>query len=569
MHNDGFISLSNGLVMAGSWIAAALVLGLLAWRTGLPPLVGFLVCGFVLGALGMETTPALEQVAHAGVLLLLFAVGLKLRLKTLMRYEVWGTAVAHLVIVSAVVAVPVAIAGGLPVMLTIALAVALNFSSTVFAAKVLEDREELRAVHGRVAIGILIVQDIAAVALLALLNGERPSPYALLLLALPFARPLIARLLTVVGHGELFVLLGAALALAVGGEGFERLGLSPELGALVLGMMLANHPRAHELSGALWSLKELLLIGFFLSIGMSGTPTWVVAESAALLLVLMPLKAGVFFFLLLLLGLRARTSLLTALSLSTFSEFGLIVTQLAVDNGMLDQRWLTAAGIAVALSFAVAAPLNARAHALYALTRRWLDCLERDKRHPDDEPITFGSAEILVVGMGRVGTGAFDYLRAQGKHVVGVDSDTGKLERHRREGRRVAYADAEDPNFWLRLKVDRLQLIMLAMPDLEAKLRSIRELRRRGFEGMISATHVYPDELAPLLEAGCDASYNYFSEAGYGFARHTLEALSSPDGTAGTVLSEATPAEEGSLDAESAPASVALPMAFMQQTEEK
>ncbi|HEX7081585.1 MAG TPA: cation:proton antiporter family protein [Gammaproteobacteria bacterium] len=555
--------------MAGSWIAAALVLGLLAWRTGLPPLVGFLVCGFVLGALGMETTPALEQVAHAGVLLLLFAVGLKLRLKTLMRYEVWGTAVAHLVIVSAVVAVPVAIAGGLPVMLTIALAVALNFSSTVFAAKVLEDREELRAVHGRVAIGILIVQDIAAVALLALLNGERPSPYALLLLALPFARPLIARLLTVVGHGELFVLLGAALALAVGGEGFERLGLSPELGALVLGMMLANHPRAHELSGALWSLKELLLIGFFLSIGMSGTPTWVVAESAALLLVLMPLKAGVFFFLLLLLGLRARTSLLTALSLSTFSEFGLIVTQLAVDNGMLDQRWLTAAGIAVALSFAVAAPLNARAHALYALTRRWLDCLERDKRHPDDEPITFGSAEILVVGMGRVGTGAFDYLRAQGKHVVGVDSDTGKLERHRREGRRVAYADAEDPNFWLRLKVDRLQLIMLAMPDLEAKLRSIRELRRRGFEGMISATHVYPDELAPLLEAGCDASYNYFSEAGYGFARHTLEALSSPDGTAGTVLSEATPAEEGSLDAESAPASVALPMAFMQQTEEK
>lgn len=515
--------------MAAQWIAAALILGLLAWRIGLPPLVGFLVSGFVLGALGMETPPALTGLAHAGVLLLLFAVGLKLRLKTLIRYEVWGTAVAHMVLVSTVLAVLIVTAGSFPWSLAVTLAVALSVSSTVFAAKALEDQGELRAVHGRVAVGILIVQDIAAVALLATLSIRSPSPYALLLLALPLARPLLSRLLDLVGHGELLVLCGAALAISFGGEGFALLGLSPELGALALGMLLADHPRAQELSTALWSLKEVLLVGFFLSIGLSGTPTWETMEIAALLLLLLPVKAILFFVLLLWLGLRARTSLLTALSLATFSEFGLIVTDVAVTNGLLNEKWLIAAGVTVALSFAIAAPLNARAHSIYGRLGPWLDRMERDTRHPDDEPITLGSAEILIVGMGRVGTGAFEYMRAQGKHVVGVDSDTGKLERHVREGRRVAYADAEDPSFWLRLKVERLQAIMLAIPDMNAKLLASRELRRRGFDGLISATHVFPEQLGPILEAGCDVSYNYFNEAGVGFARHTWEALAAPE----------------------------------------
>lgn len=518
--------------MASTWLAAALILGVLAWRAGLPPLVGFLAAGFALSAFGLESPPALAAVAHAGVLLLLFAVGLKLRLKTLIRYEVWGTAVAHMVLVAGVLGVAIAWAGNLPWHPALAAGLALAFSSTVFAAKALESQRELRSVHGRVAIGILIVQDIAAVALLATLGTNHPSPYAVLLVALPFTRPLLGRLLDLVGHGELLVLCGATLALALGGQGFALLGLSPELGALLLGTLLADHPRAQELSTSLWSLKEVLLVGFFLSIGLSGTPTWETLQHAALLMLLLPLKGALFFGLLLAFGLRARTSLLTAVSLATFSEFGLIVASLAVGNGLLAEQWLVTAGVAVALSFALAAPLSARAHRLFGVTRRWLERLERDKPHPDDAPITLGSAEVLVVGMGRVGTGAYDYIRSEGKNVAGMDSDAAKLERHLREGRRVVYADAEDMSFWLRLKFDRLQAIMLAVPDLNAKLIACRELRSRGFEGLVSATHVYPEELQPLLEAGCDVSYNYFSEAGVGFARHTREALEAPESDA-------------------------------------
>src|SRR6185436_13629267 len=259
----------EGFGMVAVWIGGALLLGLAVSRIGLPPLVGFLASGFVFAALGIEHAPMLEDIARAGVLPLLFAVGLKLRIKTLLRYEVWGTALGHLV-VTGVIGVAAAWAGGwLSPSLAFVLAVSFGLSSTVLAAKVLEGNRELRAVHGRVAIGILIVQDIVAVVLLAFVNAETPSPWALLLLLVPFTRPVIAWVLARCGHGELLVLCGAALAIGAG-EAFEAFGLSAYLGALLLGTMLADHRRAQELTNVLWGLKELFLVGFFLNIGFKG-----------------------------------------------------------------------------------------------------------------------------------------------------------------------------------------------------------------------------------------------------------------------------------------------------------
>jgi predicted Kef-type K+ transport protein len=510
--------------MTAAWISCALLLGLAARYAGLPPLVGFLAAGFVLRALGAETTPLLDEVAHAGVLLLLFAVGLKLRLKTFFRHEVWGTSIVHLAVTVGVTLL-VLQGRGMPWSLAVALGLALGFSSTVFAAKALEEKRELRAVHGRLAIGILIVQDVIAVAVLAFLSVTTPSPYAVLLLLLPFLRPVLGRVLNLVGHGELLVLFGVVLAIAVGGFAFESLGISPELGALVLGMTLTEHERAQELSSAIWSLKEFFLIGFFLTIGLDGVPTWTILGHSAWLALLLPVKAVLFFLLLLALGLRARTSFLTAVALSTYSEFGLIVVGVAVDNGLLAPDWLLAAAIAVGFSFAIAAPFNAFAHPLYSRLDAWLVRLERNKRHPDDEPVSLGSAEILIVGMGRVGSAAYDYFHECGEPVVGADSDPAKLEANRRAGRRVVYADAEDASFWHQLNIEPLRAVLLALPDLEAKERASRELRRRGYKGFLSATHVFDEERAPILAAGCDVTYNYFTEAGVGLARDSLEAL--------------------------------------------
>lgn len=277
-------------------VGAAFLFGIAVRQIGLPPLVGFLAAGFFINAVGPQfgmppnTGPILDHLAHLGVLLLLFTVGLKLKLRQIGEPHVVGGALLHFA-VSVVIFSPVA-----RLMFTddwtvaLLVGIALAFSSTVLAAKMLETKRELGNFHGRTAIGILIVQDIIALVVLAVFSDKAPGPLALLIFATPLLRPILYRLLDYAGHDEVLVLTGMALSLVIGGYGFELIGLKGEIGALVMGLLLSNHPRATELSESLWSLKEVFLVGFFLSIGMSGLPDWEAIVFALVMGVLLPLK---------------------------------------------------------------------------------------------------------------------------------------------------------------------------------------------------------------------------------------------------------------------------------------
>ena len=511
--------------MESIWIVAAFALGLLARQFGFPTLIGFLLAGFALSAYGFESVPALDHLAHLGIQLLLFSVGLKLRFKSVLRSEVIGGGLVHLLITTAVLAPALFWIAGLTLNTAVVVAIALGFSSTVVAVKVLEEKLELRAFHGRVAIGILIIQDVVAISLLSVMAGEAPSAWALALFGLPLLRPLLYRLVDLSGHEELLVLLGLALALVCGGAAFESLGLSAELGALVMGALLADHPRAKELATSLWGLKEVFLVGFFLQIGLLGVPDITTLAFAGVLVILIPLKACLFFFVLLRFKLRARSAFLAGLSLANYSEFGLIVAHLGARSGWLSDDWVILLAITTAISFIVSAPVNRYSHALYQRFEAKLMRFESTQRHPDDEPLSLGSAHIAIIGMGRVGSGAYDFLTERRERVVGLDSDPGKVELHISKGRRVLYADAEDPGFWHRLKLDNIKSVMLAIPDREAKCIAARELRAAGFEGLISATSVFPEDEVAAREAGCNLTFNYFNEAGVGFAEHVWEAM--------------------------------------------
>jgi NADPH:quinone reductase-like Zn-dependent oxidoreductase len=181
--------------------------------------------------------------------------------------------------------------------------------------------------------------------------------------------------------------------------------------------------------------------------------------------------------------------------------------------------------VTVALSFAIAAPMIREAHRLYAWLEPRLRRFELDRHHPDEQPLSLGAANVLIVGMGRVGTGAYDFLKQRQFKLVALDSDPAKIEKHLHANRRVLFGDAEDPSLWHHLPLDGIRAVMLAMPELEAKLIAIRALRARGYRGLVAATGVYPEEEAALREAGADLSFNYFDEAGVGFAEHTWEAI--------------------------------------------
>lgn len=504
-------------------LALAYAMGWLCKRVGLPSLLGYLAAGFATTAmapyytLDTSSKSVLVEVAHIGVILLLFAVGLKLNVKKLVKPEIIGTGVVHF-LVSAIIFTPaIFILSGVNGSWVTAfmLAVALSFSSTVLAAKTLESKAELKSFHGRIAIGILIVQDLIAMVFMSIASGEVPSVWAFSVFALPLLRPILFKLMDTSGHDDLFLVAGVLMAVGVGGYGFHAVGLSGELGALVMGALIAKHPKSQELSDRLWSLKELFLIAFFLNIGLRGLPSQDDVIFALVMVALLPIQGLVFFALLLRFKLTARSAFLGSVSLSNYSEFGLIVAAVVLP------QWSVPLALAVSLSFLISAPLNRYAHPLFDKMERYLTQFQRQTLHPDEEPCDLADSNVLIMGVGRVGRAAYRVLSQMPENkVIAMDSDLEKVELHAKSGINCVYADAEHGNFWLGLDVKRIKAVVLAMNCPDACVSAAAKLRQSGFSGAIVAHTLYADDAKQILDAGADEAYLTMSEAGESLANH-------------------------------------------------
>ena len=513
-------------------ITVAFILGFLVKQVGLPPLVGFLAAGFVLNGLGFEGGETLQTIADLGVTLLLFSIGLKLNLRNLAKPEVWAGSSLHMLLTVAIFSAGLfgLSMAGLPLFsdltfpLAVLIAFALSFSSTVFAVKILEDKGEIGALHGRVSIGILIMQDIFAVLFLTISLGKLPSAWALLIpLALWGLRPLLFYMMTRSGHGELLLLFGLFAALVTGAGSFELVGLKADLGALILGILLASHPKSSELAKTLMGFKELLLVGFFLTIGLAGTPNLVDIGIAALLVVAAPLKVALFYLLMTRFKLRARAALLGSLSLANYSEFGLIVAAVGSSQGWIDSEWLLIIALALSATFVIASPLNTMADALYKKYREQLCKFEVEARHAEEQPVDLGETAIGIFGMGRIGTTVYDFMcEKYGENVIGFDFNAAKVKQHCDAGRRVVLADPTDPDFWPRInrQKGKTEMAVLAMPKHQANLAAAKHLVSREFNGIIVATAHFDDQIRELENVGVTAAFNFYNEAGLGFAKH-------------------------------------------------
>jgi glutathione-regulated potassium-efflux system ancillary protein KefC len=515
------------------WIFVAFICGFLVKQINIPPLVGYLAAGFGLHAYGVEPDASLKTLGDLGVILLLFTIGLKLNISSLFKVEIWAGATGHMSIIVLLTMLNCFILSALGMVYFADLSLAgaalvgfaVSFSSTVIAVKVLEEKGEMRSRHGQVAIGILVIQDIAAVIFVTLASDISLSWWSLTLLALPLLRPLLNHLLDRCGHAELLPLAGIFLAL-VGGQLFEWFGLKAHLGALVIAVLLSSHPKAAELSKSLLSFKDLFLIGFFLSIGFTGLPTMDMLGVALIMALALPFKAGLFFYWLTRLKLRARSAFLSALSLGNYSEFGLIVCSISVAQGLLDKEWLVMMALSVVFSFIFSSLLNAKAHGLYTRWSSFIKRFERSERLLEDRLDQPENAAILVIGMGRVGTGAYDTLQNEMKKTVcGIDVDQDRIASHIALGRNVIFGDAEDPDFWSYISLKDVDLIMFSMPNYLDILEAQKQLRHIGYKGRTAGIARYEDERIMLLESGINEVFNLYAEAGAGFADQSIHLL--------------------------------------------
>ena len=518
-------------------VSFAFFFGMLISRIGLPPMVGFLVAGFAYNFAGFETPNNLQTIADLGVTLLLFSIGLKLKVKDLATAEVWGTSVAH-ILASTLFFSLVIILGkslfstplfDLSLVATVILAFGLSFSSTVFAVKVLEDKGDMSALYGKVAIGILVMQDIFAVFFLEVSEGKYPSILALSVLLLFFGpvRKSIYKLIYHAGHGELLVLSGLFFALGAGYEFFYSVDLKGDLGALMLGVLISNHPKAKVLAKSLFSFKELMLVGFFLSVGMQGLPNLPIILTALVLVALLPLKTWLYFAITTRFGLRARTSLFSSITLANYSEFGLIVAALGVSEGILPVDWLLVIAIAVSVSFAAASPFTKNAETTYQKYKNFWHQYQTKTLHPKDQILDTGNATILIIGMGRVGAGAYRVLEeARADRVLGIELNNDRADELVTAGFNVATADATDTDFWnmVRLSDPVEEMILLAMPNHLSNLYAAERIQASGLDCKVVAIAKHESEVHELSKLGI-ASFNLYQEAGEGLGREALDAM--------------------------------------------
>eukprot|EP00808_Paulinella_micropora_P000656 g13915.t1 len=319
-----------------------------------------------------------------------------------------------------------------------------------------------------------------------------------------------------------------------------------------MGVMIGTHPRSNEMAHVLYPFKDLFLLGFFMSVGLDyGPPTGMAAGLCAFFLALSWLKFYQFYGFFLGFAMRNYSAYSCALSLSNYSEFALIVMDIGVDKGWLDPYWMVVTALTVSMSWAIGSPIISRENVFYDYRCCRLQC-ERKERIPGEEPVDIGNANIMIVGMGRVGTAVYHELcnDEEGEindRIVGIEASPDIVVKHRSKGLHVLLGDALDFDFWARCggTQDQIKLLLLTMDSHSANLMVCSNFRERKFSGFIAATARYNDKVEALKKNGAHIAFDVFAEAGSGFAGHVLEEALSHFGD---IIHDSTQEEEPSQE---------------------
>ncbi|PWJ40177.1 cation:proton antiporter family protein [Sediminitomix flava] len=506
--------------------------GFIFKRLNYPPLLGYLIVGFISSAFGIGDLEVLEQVGEFGVNLMLFVIGLKLRVKELKPPQVWGAAIIQMLLwVGVIFLVLIALNPFLDVLAfennhsAFNLAFAFSFSSTVLAIKIFDDRGASNtSLYVSVTIGILIIQDIIAVVYLVLSKGQMPSVWAFCLLLLPLLRPLLIRILNKVGYDELLIFYGISVAV-IGAEIFDFFYLKGELGALVFGMLMGNTEKSDELYKRMSKLKDLFLIGFFLSIGHYGLPNIEIISVALILCGVLLIRPILYFFMFVAFKLRARSSVLSSLGLFNYSEFGLIVAALAVSVELIPQEWMTVIALALTFSFFISIPINVRAISYLDLYNDKIIRFQRKSLILQESDVELGNARFVIFGMGRIGPSIYEYMEEFYEGVsIGIENNVKRVEELNNEGVKCVFGDVTDGEFLRRANLIDRELIFVSLTTHKENIAVVKLLQKNNFKGTISVICRFEEEQKELESMGC-ITFNLYTEVGHGFAEDTLEKL--------------------------------------------
>lgn len=414
-------------------------------------------------------------------------------------------------------------------------AVALTFSSTIIIVKLLSDKREVDALHGRIAIGLLIVQDIVVVlvmiGLTALGEAEGVSELgweaiAVLLkggLFIVTIGLLMRYVLTPLLHQlarsqELLVLFSIAWAIALGATGVY-MGFSKEVGAFLAGVSLASTPYRETIGARLVSLRDFLLLFFFIDLGAGLELATLGAQvMPAIILSLFVLIGNPLIVMVILrgMGYRKRTGFLTGLTVAQISEFSLILGALGLSLGHIDADTMGLITLVGLITISASTYMILYSHTLYDKLSPWLGIFERKQTHREEalDLLADGNTvDVILFGLGRFGSGIASELQQRGLRVLCVDFDPDLMRRHDGNGYSVHYGDAEDPEFIATLSLKQVAWVVSSVRDVSVNLSLLHSLRDHNFSGQVAITAHSLPHAKKLKEAGADHVMMPYSDA--------------------------------------------------------
>jgi monovalent cation:proton antiporter-2 (CPA2) family protein len=483
------------LITLVALLAAAVLLVSLSRRLGLGSILGYLIAGLLIGPSGLRLVTdvdSISEISELGVLMLLFIIGLELRLPRVwaMRRSVFGLGAAQVIVTGAVLGAAAYWAGAAWAGATI-LGLGLALSSTAIVLPLLAERNLLALTSGRDSFAVLLFQDLASVPLIALvpaLAGHHPDgpiwiallkaagAVAVILLGGRFLlRPIFA---AIGGARTREVFTATALLIVVGAAAIAGgAGLPLSLGAFAAGVVLAESEYRHELQADIEPFEGLLLGFFFMSVGMSTDIALVAREPAQIAIgvaLLVVVKALLAFGLGRLRGQNPVTAIRFGLAIAQGSEFAFVLFGAAVAAGALEKAAVERATLVIALSMLIS-PI------LFAASERWLiPRLMRKAPRPASRLEEARPAPVVICGFGRFGQIVGRVLLMRGIKFNALDSEPGNVETVRRFGYLAFFGDPTRLELLRAVGAEQARVIVVALPDAEAVVK-VSQLAREHF----------------------------------------------------------------------------------------
>ena len=515
------------LVSLSLIIAVAAVITIIMRVIKQPPIIAYLISGVIVGPLFLNiinpssaTSSLLLLFSHIGVSLLLFIVGLSLDFRLLKELgNVSFLAGLAQIIITAGLGYMIAIGMGCGVMGAIYIALALAFSSTVVVVKILSDKKEIDTLHGRITLGILIVQDfVAALALMIVPFFNKTGNLASIasnfgiiiiftILIFILSTFVFNRMLNYLARNqEVLFLFGIAWALILA-TAFNYLGFSSEIGALIAGMSLASSKYTLELEGKIKPLRDFFIVLFFIFFGnqLAGSINADLIRNAILLSVFVIVgKPIIVMGILRFFGYKKRTNFLVGTGLAQISEFSLILVLLGFSLGYLNQEVMSLVVLVSIFTIAFSSYGIYYSGTVYKSISSVLGIFENKKYKLQNEKKIREKYDIIMFGYHRIGYKILQTLKKSNANFAVVDYNPKVILALSKEGVNCIYGDAANKEFLREISIDKTKIIISTIPD-EASNLAIREiLKETNSKATFLATAEQPRSALDLYEQGVD-----------------------------------------------------------------